>query len=144
MCFFKIVAKSVKYGSLSPCIRWLFTPNENTKCLQIFQPDIAITAISYASSLTSPLLHHSRHSFVTRASDLMSIFKRSLITLTKKQGPMTELLRGSELPVPNIARRAATPNFGRKISNLPFKVKTKQMGALLVATDVLSTRISFF
>ena len=46
--------------------------------------------------------------------------------------------------MPNIARRVATPNFGPKISNSPYKVKTKQMGALLVATDVLSTRISFF
>ena len=46
--------------------------------------------------------------------------------------------------MPNIARRVATPNFGPKISNSPYKVKTEQMGALLVATDVLSTRIYFF
>ena len=46
--------------------------------------------------------------------------------------------------MPNIACRVATPNSGPKIPNLPNKVKTKQMGALLVAIDVLSTRISFF
>ena len=46
--------------------------------------------------------------------------------------------------MPKIARRAATPNFGPKISNSPNNVKIKQMGALLVATDVLSTRIPFF
>ena len=44
----------------------------------------------------------------------------------------------------NNARRVATPNAARKISNLSSKVKTKQMGALLVATDVLSTRIFSF
>ena len=46
--------------------------------------------------------------------------------------------------MPNIKCRVATPNSGRKISNLPNKVETKQMGASLVAIDVLSTRISFF
>ena len=46
--------------------------------------------------------------------------------------------------MPNIARRVATPNYGLKISNLPNKVKTKQMGALLVAIYVLSTKIYFF
>ena len=35
------------------------------------------------------------------------------------------------------------PNIGQKISNLPNKVKTKQMVALLVANDVLSTRFFF-
>ena len=42
--------------------------------------------------------------------------------------------------MPNIARRVAMP----KISNLPNKVKTIQMGALLVTIDVLSTRMYFF
>ena len=32
------------------------------------------------------------------------------------------------------------PNIGQKISNLPNKITTKQMVALLVANDVLSTR----
>ena len=32
----------------------------------------------------------------------------------------------------------------QKISNSPYNVKTKQMGALVVATDVLSTRTSLF
>ena len=60
---------------------------------------------------------------------------------------MTELfLGGSELLMPNIVCRVATPNSGPKISNLPnkAKVKTKQMSALLVDMNVLSTRISFF
>ena len=57
---------------------------------------------------------------------------------------MTKLLRGSELPVQNGARRLGTPNSGRKISNLSHKDKTKQMGTLLEAIDVLSMRISFF
>ena len=46
--------------------------------------------------------------------------------------------------MPNPVRRVATPNFGQKISNFSNKVKTKHMGALLVATGLLSTRISFF
>ena len=51
---------------------------------------------------------------------------------------------GPEVPVPNIGRVAATPIFGPKISNPANKVKTKHMGALLVATGLLCTRISFF
>ena len=50
---------------------------------------------------------------------------------------------GSELPMPNIARRVAMLSYGPKISNLPNKVKTNQMGALLVAIDVLSTKRYF-
>ena len=51
---------------------------------------------------------------------------------------------GPEVPVPNIGRVAATPIFGPKISNSANKVKTKHVGALLVATGLLCTRISFF
>ena len=46
--------------------------------------------------------------------------------------------------MPNIGRVAATPIFGPKIPNLANKVKTMQMGALLVATGLLFIRISFF
>ena len=46
--------------------------------------------------------------------------------------------------MPNGARRVAGPNSGHKISNLPNKVTTKQLGALLVATDVLSTYKDIF
>ena len=53
------------------------------------------------------------------------------------------MTKGFQLPVPNSARWVATPNSGRKISILSNKVKTKQMGVLLVATDVLSRNISF-
>ena len=66
------------------------------------------------------------------------------IAVDQKGGTQDQIWGGSEHPVPNIVHRVATPNFGPKISNSPYKVKTKQMGALLVATDVLSTRISFF
>ena len=44
----------------------------------------------------------------------------------------------------NSVRRVATPNSSRKISNFPNKVKTKKMGAQLVATGVLSKRVFFF
>ena len=45
---------------------------------------------------------------------------------------MTKLLRGVQA---HNAKYYATPNAGRKIPNLPNKVKTKQMGVLLVAID---------
>jgi hypothetical protein len=40
--------------------------------------------------------------------------------------------------------RVATLNSGRKISNFSDKVTTKDVGALLVTTGLLSRRISFF
>ena len=46
--------------------------------------------------------------------------------------------------MPNIGRVAAAPIFGPKIPNLANKVKTKQIGALLVATGLQFIRISFF
>ena len=61
------------------------------------------------------------------------------------EGLITELLRGSELPnLPNSVRRVAMPNSAQRISNLTNKVKTKQIGTLLLSIDVLSARISFF
>ena len=44
----------------------------------------------------------------------------------------------------NGARRVAGPNSGQKMSNLSNKITTKQLGALLVATDVLSTNKDIF
>ena len=57
---------------------------------------------------------------------------------------MTELLGGSELLMSNIACRVATPYSGPKILNLLNMAKTKQMGALLVAIEVLNSSIFLF
>ena len=57
---------------------------------------------------------------------------------------MTELLRRARTLNAEYCAQGGHAQFWPKILNLPNKVKTKQMGALLVATDVLSTRISFF
>ena len=54
---------------------------------------------------------------------------------------MTKLLRGPNFQL-NSACLVATPNSGRKISNLPNKVKTKLMGALLVAINFRSTTMA--
>ena len=62
--------------------------------------------------------------------------------MTKKEGPKIELLRWG--PNNNYARRVTTPNSGPEISNLPNRVKTKKMSALLVVIDVLSRWIPFF
>ena len=51
---------------------------------------------------------------------------------------------GFELPLPNGAHWVATNNIWPKISNLSNKVKTKQLGSLLVATGFLRTRVFFF
>ena len=57
---------------------------------------------------------------------------------------MTELLRGVRTSNAEYCAQGGFANSGRKIPNLPNKIKTKQMGSLLAATDVLSTRITFF
>ena len=57
---------------------------------------------------------------------------------------MTELLRRARTLNAEYCAQGGHAQFWPKILNLPNKVKTKQMGALPVATDVLSTRISFF
>ena len=56
---------------------------------------------------------------------------------------MTKLLRGLGAAVTFSAHMAATPIFGPKISNFLNMPKTMLAGALLVATSLLSTRISF-
>ena len=56
---------------------------------------------------------------------------------------MTKLLRDLGAAVTSSARMAATPIFGPKISNFLNMPKTMHAGALLVATSLLSTRISF-
>ena len=69
------------------------------------------------------------------------------IAFDKKEGPMTELLRRVRIPHAEYCAQGGHAQFlnsGQKISNLPNKIITKQMGALLVAIDALSTRKSFF
>ena len=56
---------------------------------------------------------------------------------------MTKLLRGLGAAVTSSAHMAATPIFGPKISNFLNMPKTMLAGALLVATSLLSMRISF-
>ena len=56
---------------------------------------------------------------------------------------MTKLLRGLGAAVTFSAYMAATPIFGPKISNFLNMPKTMLAGAQLVATRLLSTRISF-
>ena len=57
---------------------------------------------------------------------------------------MTYLSRGVRTPNAEYCVQGGHAQFWPKISNLLKKVKTKQMSALLVAIDVLNTRISFF
>ena len=57
---------------------------------------------------------------------------------------MTKHLRGVRTPNAEYCTQGGHTQFWLKILSLPNKVKTKQMGALLVASYVLNTRISFF
>ena len=57
---------------------------------------------------------------------------------------MTKLLRGVRTTNDEYCLQGGHAQSWLKKINLPSKVKTKQMSALLVAIDVLSTRISFF
>ena len=56
---------------------------------------------------------------------------------------MTKLLRGLGAAVTFSAHMVATPIFGPKISNFLNMPKTMLAGAQLVATNLLSMRISF-
>ena len=56
---------------------------------------------------------------------------------------MTKLLRGLGAAVTFSAHMVATPIFGPKILKFLNMPKTMLAGALLVATSLLSTRISF-
>ena len=57
---------------------------------------------------------------------------------------MTKLLRGVRTTNAEYCLQGGHAQFWLKKIDLLNKVKTKQMSALLVAIDVLSTRISFF
>ena len=65
-----------------------------------------------------------------------------VIAVGPKGGTYDRTFEGLQMPYS--VYWVATPNAGPKILNLPNMVKTKQMGTLLVAIDVLSARIYLF
>ena len=64
--------------------------------------------------------------------------------MTKEDRPVPELLRGFSTPGDHRCAQGGHALFWPKKSNDQNKLKTKLVGALLVATGLLHTWISFF